>query len=75
MNDEIVQNCAVSGDCEIEKLDALIANATAATDSGDYRCAVDGFRQVVLHAQRYFGQSPDLTEFENTIADIEGLLD
>ena len=75
MSEGFIESGGISDDDEMERIDALIAVAAAAIDAGDYRGAVDGFRQALLHARQYLGQSHGLTEIEKTIDDVEGLLE
>ena len=62
-------------DVGIEAIDSLIQDAAAAIDEGDHFAALDGFRQALAMARRCFGENPELKQIENTIVDIDGLLD
>ena len=62
------------GEYETGAVDKLINEASAAIDDGDYRAALDGFRSALKLARQYFGDSAELTELENSIYEINKLL-
>jgi len=59
---------------DFESVDKLIAAAASATDAGDYKTALAGFKQALELARGYFGENLELTELENTISEINELL-
>ena len=70
-NDNIDEQVVPDG---FESVDTLIAAAASATDAGDYKTALAGFKQALELARGYFGENLELTELENTISEINELL-
>ena len=61
-------------DADLEALDSIIAGASAAIDAGDYSSALYGFRQAIVLARDFFGESLELAELSETVEDIERLI-
>ena len=57
-----------------EAVDKQLSEASAATDAGDYRAALDGFSKTLSLARHLFGENVELTELENSISEISDLL-
>ena len=59
---------------EMKAVDTLVAAATSAIDAGKYHEALAGLRQALYLARALFGDNIELTELENTIAEINEML-
>ena len=59
-----------SFDADLLAIDKIVAEAAASIDAGDYQSALLGFRQALNLARQFFGENIELTELEDTIADI-----
>jgi len=75
MNDENIEMDKLSSHDDLAAVEDFIANAAAATDEGDYRCALYKFEQAIEATQRIFGDNNELTKLERNIADMRELLD
>ena len=77
MNDDNIKidDLDLSSLGELAAVDEIINNAVAATDSGNYREALDGFEHALEVTQRIFGDNIKLNELKQKIAEIQKLLE
>jgi len=71
------QSHVQSFDDKLSAIDKLIMDAAAATDAGDFAGALVLFRealQALKSARQLINDADDLTETENSIAEINQLL-
>ena len=72
------QNYVHSFDAELAAVDAMISEAAAATDAGDYGRALKLFKRAILalkSARQLIETVGDLSGMENSIAEMDGLLE
>lgn len=61
-------------DADLEAVDIVIESAAAAIDAGEYRTALEGFREALRMARRFFGDNLELENLGDAINDIGELL-
>jgi len=58
------------GDDDLQTVEMLILDASAATDDGNFRGALEGFRWALELTQQIFGEDVELAECRRSISDI-----
>lgn len=58
----------------VAELNKIIDDAAAATDTGDYENALNGFKHALSDAERLFGNNAELNELNEMIDEINILL-
>ena len=62
-------------DENLEVIDLLIADASAAIDAGEFSAALEGFREALRLARGLFGDNREMAELDKTITDINEILE
>jgi len=56
------------------EVDELLKTISIATDEGDFKSALDGLNNILKHADDLYGDTIELTEIKQKIAEINELL-